>query len=145
MAKPIPINNWRGDPAVIARQRDGHAGQNHRDAEKLRTRQHRAEPEPFDQDGEGRDEALREQHGAAAAKPGQRLEKSGVAEADAEESAHDEKRQRRTRQVRRQKGAPTAREKKQRGGNAPEVGLRAADLTRTAVAAYGGDGEQERG
>ena len=68
---------------VARRERDGHAGQNHGDAKNFRQIQPRAEPEPFDQRGERRGEALREQNGPAAAEPRQGLKIGGVAQADA--------------------------------------------------------------
>ena len=140
-ANPQPA---RGDFQMIARrERDNHPGENHDHAKNFREVQPGAEPEPFDERGEGRGETLREQNGAAAAEPGQRLEIRAVAEADAKEAAQHE-----PFGCAVETGAEKVRPNGQENGSesdAPEIGLDAADLPGGAITADGGRGEEQRG
>jgi hypothetical protein len=135
----------RGDFQMVARrERDDHAGENHGHANNLREVQPGAEPEPFDQHGERRDEALGEQNRPAAAEPRQRLKIRGVAEADAGQSAQDKNGKRPAAGARAERVRPN-RQKKHGAADAPEIRLHAAQPRRGAMAANGGDGKQQRG
>ncbi len=141
-ASPQPA---RGDFQMVARrERDDHPGENHGHANNFREVQPGAEPEPFDQHGEQRGEALGEQNRPAAAEARQRLIISGVAEADAGQSAQDKNGERPAVRARAERICPN-RQEKHGADNAPEICLHAAQPRRGAMAANGGDGKQQRG
>ena len=142
----IPIfQSARGDFQMVARrERDDHAGENHGHAKNFREVQPGAEPEPFDHRGEQRGEALGEQNGPAAAQPRQRLEIGGVAQADAGQPAQDKNGKRRAAGAGAQRVRPDG-QKQHGAADAPEIGLHAAEPRGGAMAADGGDGEQQGG
>src|SRR5208282_335003 len=129
---------------VAGRKRDGHATQDHGDAKYLRDVELGAKPEPFNHDGNGRGEALREQNGAAAAKSRQSLEIRRVTQANAGQPAQNENGKCRATCAGAQ-GVRPDRQKKKRAANTPEIGLDTTEPRRGAMTADCGQGEQQRG
>ena len=142
--KPGPQPARRNFQMVARGHRDGHAGEDDRDAKDFRQIQSGAEPEPFDQRGARGGEALREQDCPAAAKPRQGLKIRRVAQADAGEAAQNENGKCNAGRARAEKVRPDGQEEK-RAADAPEIGLDTPQPRGGAMPANGGHGKQQRG